>query len=165
MEYSLMIVKRTVMIMQGNMGQKILTRDNHKVSTTHFKDSSEEVISSKDSMAKINGNRARTNHRITTKIKLATSTIRKMINLLDRKHQKNKQGELRKLSITFSKMRMQTQGITKNIMRRCLGESKKDKKRINNTGMNFEKSMKRDSVKMAQCSMTIIIQCSRLLVS
>ena len=156
------------MTQRGNMGQLIPSRDNHKASTIHFSRDSEGVkgsTSSKDSMAKINGNktnRVRTNNRITTKTKLATSTIRK---LTQASLEKTNRGELRKLLTTFSKMRIKTRGITRNIMRRCLGESKKDKKKINNIGMIYEGSMMRDLGQMATCLLINIILYNRLLVS
>lgn len=162
-----MRVKRIVMTQRENMGRLIPNKDNHRASTTHFSRGSEgvkDLTSSKDSMAKINGNktsRVRTNNRITTKIKLAMSTIRKLTRT---SLEKINREELRKLLITFSKMRIKTRGLTKNIMRKCLEESKKDKKKINNIGMSFEENMKRDLVKMV-CSMTNLTQYSKLLSS
>ena len=171
MGFSLMKVKRIVMTQQGNMGLLTPNIDNHKANTTHFSRDSEGIkglTSSKDSMAKINGNKARTNNRITIKIKMAMSTIRKLTQTrqdkISRKHMRINKGELRRLLTTFSKMRIKTRGITRNITRRCLGESKKDKKKINNIGMSYEGSMMKGLVLMA-CSMINITQYNKLLAS
>ena len=161
--------KRVVMTKRGSMEQGIHIKDRHKVSTIHFRGLSVEVrVSLKGFMARINGNKERINSHITTKIKMAMSTIKRHIQInrgTISKHMKSNKGELRKPSITFSKMRIKTQGITENFKRRCSDVSNKDKKKIKNIGRNYARSMKKDLGQIAKCLQMSITRCSKLLVS
>lgn len=135
---------------------------------THSKDpkaSSKEVSTARAGTDRTN--RGTTSNRITIKIIIGVKTINNHRGEVDRvgmiqEAMKNSRERLKRLSTSFSRTHHH-KGTKKNGRRKCLGVSKKDRRKIMRTGKTLERSMMNNSAgQTAQASAHSMINTTQL---